>query len=132
MVKGIEQQLGSIDVLVNNAGLAIHKPFDQITEEDWDRTIAINLKSAFLVTKATLPVCGPVVSAALSIYLRVRLSLAEWWDPLRGQQGRAPWFNPWVRLLLVKEGITVNAVAPSIIETEMLADNPRVNPGIVR
>ena len=54
MVKAIERQLGPIDILVNNAGIAILKPFDQITEEDWDKIMAVNLKSAFLVTKAVL------------------------------------------------------------------------------
>ena len=72
MVKGIERQLGPIDILVNNAGIAIQKPFDQITEEDWDKTLAINLKSAFLLTQRSFPPCEPAASGGSSIYLRGR------------------------------------------------------------
>ncbi len=47
--------LGAIDILVNNAGLAIVRGIDDLTEGDFDQTIAVNLKSAFLCTQAVLP-----------------------------------------------------------------------------
>src|SRR5882724_9746937 len=47
--------LGTIDILVNNAGLAIVRGIDDLTENDFDLTIAVNLKSAFLCTRAVLP-----------------------------------------------------------------------------
>ena len=46
---------GQVDLLVNNAGIVSHKPLEEITEADWDAMIAINLKSAFLVTQRVLP-----------------------------------------------------------------------------
>lgn len=55
MVRDIEEQLGLIDILVNNAGMATVRGLDDITEEDFDRTIAVNLKSVFLCTQAVLP-----------------------------------------------------------------------------
>ena len=48
MVRRVEGELGSIDVLINNAGVATVRGLDNLTEDDFDRTIAINLKSAFL------------------------------------------------------------------------------------
>lgn len=54
MVREIEQRLGPIDILVNNAGMAATRGLDDITEEDFDRSIAVNLKSAFLCTQAVL------------------------------------------------------------------------------
>ena len=42
-------------ILVNNAGISRLQPFDQITEQDWDEVLAVNLKSVFLVTQAVLP-----------------------------------------------------------------------------
>ena len=132
MVKHIEQQLGPIDILVNNAGIAIHKPFDQITEEDWDRTMATNLKSAFLVTRAALPGMrarrfGRIINISSGAAQVGGVVGPHYAASKAGLHGLTHGYAS----LLVKEGITVNAVAPSIIETEMLADNPRVSPSMV-
>tara|TARA_B100001123_G_C15175237_1_gene973046 strand:- start:511 stop:1224 length:714 start_codon:yes stop_codon:yes gene_type:complete len=43
---------GQVDILVNNAGVAIHNPIESIREEDWDLTMAVNLKGVFLCTQA--------------------------------------------------------------------------------
>ena len=51
LVKGA----GPIDILVNNAGIARPQPIEEITEQDWDEVISVNLKSCFLVTQAFLP-----------------------------------------------------------------------------
>jgi 3-oxoacyl-[acyl-carrier protein] reductase len=132
MIQGVEHQLGPIAILVNNAGLAIHKPFDQITEEDWDRTMAINLKSAFLVTKAALPGMrarrfGRIINISSGAAQVGGVVGPHYAASKAGLHGLTHGYAS----LLVKEGITVNAVAPSIIETEMLSDNPKVNPSIV-
>jgi 3-oxoacyl-[acyl-carrier protein] reductase len=55
MVRDVEERLGAIDILINNAGMAAVRSLDDITEEDFDRSIAVNLKSAFLCTQAVLP-----------------------------------------------------------------------------
>jgi 3-oxoacyl-[acyl-carrier protein] reductase len=55
MVHDVEERLGSIDILVNNAGMAASRGLDDITEGDFDRTFAINLKSVFLCSQAILP-----------------------------------------------------------------------------
>jgi len=55
MVEHATSQLGPIDILVNNAGIATVRGVDDLSEEDFDRTIAVNLKSAFLCTQAVLP-----------------------------------------------------------------------------
>jgi 3-oxoacyl-[acyl-carrier protein] reductase len=54
-VRDTESQLGPIGILVNNAGINPVKSFDQITAEDWDETIRVNLSSAFHFTQAALP-----------------------------------------------------------------------------
>ena len=113
--------LGPIDILVNNAGLAIVRNIDDLTESDFDRTIAVNLKSAFLCTRAVLPVMrakkwGRIVNissgaarGAGAIGVHYNASKAGMEGLTRGYAAR-----------LVKEGITVNAVAPSLIETDMM------------
>jgi 3-oxoacyl-[acyl-carrier protein] reductase len=55
MVKRINADLGPIDILINNAGIAITRGVDDLSEADFDQTIAVNLKSVFLCTQAALP-----------------------------------------------------------------------------
>ena len=55
LVRQVETELGPVDTLVNNAGIAIFKPFAELTVEDWDRTMATNVRSLFVVTREVLP-----------------------------------------------------------------------------
>ena len=52
LARRAESQLGPIDILVNNAGLAMNAPADQVTEDQWDTTLAVNLKAAFFCSQA--------------------------------------------------------------------------------
>jgi 3-oxoacyl-[acyl-carrier protein] reductase len=121
MVAQVTSALGPIDILVNNAGVAIVRGIDDLTEADFDRTIAVNLKSAFLCTQAVLPSMragkwGRIVNISSgaargggAIGVHYNASKAGMEGLTRGYAAR-----------LVKEGITVNAVAPSLIETDMM------------
>jgi 3-oxoacyl-[acyl-carrier protein] reductase len=121
MVERIKNELGPIGILINNAGIAITRGLDDLTEADFDRTIAVNLKSVFLCTQAILPMMragkwGRIVNVssgaargAGAIGPHYNASKAGIEGLTRGYAAR-----------LVKEGITVNAVAPSLIETEMM------------
>jgi 3-oxoacyl-[acyl-carrier protein] reductase len=115
-------ELGPIDILVNNAGIALTRSVDKLTEEDFDKTIAVNLKGVFLCTQAALPAMqarkwGRIVNissgaarGAGAIGPHYNASKAGVEGLTRGYAAR-----------LVKDGITVNAVAPSLIETDMMA-----------
>jgi 3-oxoacyl-[acyl-carrier protein] reductase len=121
MVEAVKSEFGAIDILVNNAGIAIVRGVDDLSEMDFDQTIAVNLKSAFLCTQAVLPAMrarkwGRIVNissgaarGAGSIGPHYNASKAGMEGLTRGYAAR-----------LVKEGITVNAVAPSLIETDMM------------
>jgi 3-oxoacyl-[acyl-carrier protein] reductase len=121
MVERAANALGPIDILVNNAGVAIVRGVDDLTEAEFDRTIAVNLKSAFLCTQAVLPAMrarkwGRVVNitsgaarGAGAIGVHYNASKAGMEGLTRGYAARP-----------VKEGITVNSVAPSLIETDMM------------
>ena len=125
MVATAKSELGPIDILVNNAGIAISRGIDDLTEADFDQTIAVNLKSAFLCTRAVLPMMkerhwGRIVNVssgaargAGAIGPHYNASKAGMEGLTRGYAAR-----------LVKEGITVNAVAPSLIETDMMKGQP--------
>jgi 3-oxoacyl-[acyl-carrier protein] reductase len=127
MVEHVKSELGPIDILVNNAGIAITRGIDDLTEADFDQTIAVNLKSVFLCTQAVLPMMrerkwGRVVNissgaarGAGAIGPHYNASKAGMEGLTRGYAAR-----------LVKEGITVNAVAPSLIETDMMKGQPNL------
>ena len=127
MVATAKSELGPIDILVNNAGIAISRGIDDLTEADFDRTIAVNLKSVFLCTQAVLPMMkerhwGRIVNVssgaargAGAIGPHYNASKAGMEGLTRGYAAR-----------LVKEGITVNAVAPSLIETDMMKGQPNL------
>jgi len=125
MVEQVKSALGPVDILVNNAGIAITRGVDDLSEADFDKTIAVNLKSVFLCTQAVLPMMrqkkwGRIVNissgaarGAGAIGPHYNASKAGIEGLTRGYAAR-----------LVKEGITVNAVAPSLIETDMMKGQP--------
>ena len=120
MIERIAAELGAVDVLVNNAGIGLVRGIDDLTEADFDLTIAVNLKSAFLCTQAVVPSMrarkwGRIVNISSgaargpgALGLHYNASKAGMEGLTRGYAAR-----------LVKDGITVNAVAPTLIETDM-------------
>jgi len=121
MVERVKSELGQVDILINNAGVAITRDIQDLSEADFDQTIAVNLKSVFLCTQAVLPMMrskgwGRIVNissgaarGAGAIGPHYNASKAGMEGLTRGYAAR-----------LVKENITVNAVAPSLIETDMM------------
>ena len=120
MVERASRELGPIDILVNNAGIAIVRGVDDLTEADFDQTMLVNLKSAFLCTQTVLPGMRARNGAALSTSPRAppaaRVRSAHYNASKAGMEGLTRGYAA----RLVKEGITVNAVAPSLIETDMM------------
>jgi len=122
MIARVEPALGPVDILVNHAGVALRHSIDEITETDFDHTIATNLKSAFLCTQAVwkgmrargwgriVNVSSGAARGAGVFGVHYNASKAGLEGLTRGYAAR-----------LVRHGITVNAVAPSLIDTEMIA-----------
>jgi len=121
MFRAIEHQIGLVDILINNAGIAIFHNIDELTEEDFDRTIEVNLKSAFLCTRAALPHMrakkwGRIVNIS-SGAARGAGGIGPHYNASKaGMEGLARGYAARV----VKDGITVNCVAPSLIQTDMV------------
>jgi 3-oxoacyl-[acyl-carrier protein] reductase len=129
MVQQTQQQLGPIDILVNNAGIALIRGLDDLTEADFDQTIAVNLKSVFLCTQAVIPhmrrqhwgriinISSGAARGAGGVGVHYNASKAGLEGLTRGYAAR-----------LVKDGVTVNAVAPSLIETDMVRSGVASSP----
>jgi 3-oxoacyl-[acyl-carrier protein] reductase len=124
LLRQVERQLGPVAVLVNNAGIARSEPIDQITEQSWDEIIAVNLKSVFLVTQAVLPKMraarwGRVINLGSVAAQTGGVIGPHYAASKAGIVG----LTHFCAALLAKEGITVNAIAPALIETEMITGN---------
>jgi len=126
LVKTVETELGPVTILVNNAGIGRMLPAEQVTEEIWNEFLAVNLTSVFLVSQRVLPgmraarwgriinlssvaaqyggVIGPHYAATKAGILGLTRSYAS---------------------QFAKEGITANAIAPALIETDMVAGLPK-------
>lgn len=125
LVDAVEQQLGFVSILVNNAGITRPQPIAQITEQSWDEVLAINLKSVFLVTQAILPKMRTAGWGRIINLSSVAAQLGGVVGPhYAASKAGILGLTHSYALLLAKEGITVNAIAPALIETEMVTGNP--------
>ena len=129
LVDAVRTQLGPIDILVNNAGIARVQAIEETTEHDWDELLAVNLKSCFLVTQAVLPGMrarrwGRIVNLS-SVAAHVGGVVgAHYAASKAGMLGLTHFYAS----RLAKEGITVNAISPALIETEMVTANVNATP----
>jgi 3-oxoacyl-[acyl-carrier protein] reductase len=132
MVAQIERELGAVNILVNNAGMARQLKLEDIAERDWDEHITVNLKSAFLVTQAVLPQMrtrrwGRIINISSTAAQTGGLVGPHYAASKAGMLGLTHSYAA----LLAKEGITANTVCPALVETEMLRANPRATSSVI-
>lgn len=132
MVQGVQNELGPISILVNNAGISRPQPLDQITERDWDEVLTVNLKSMFLVAQAVLPGMRKQQWGRIINLSSVAAQLGGVIGPhYAASKAGCLGLTHSYAALLAKEGITVNAIAPALIETEMITSNPKARADII-
>ncbi len=123
MVAEISGKLGTIDILVNNAGQARRLSIDEVTEDDWDQTMSINLKSVFLVTRAVLPhMRAQKWGRIVNVSSGASMTGGSVGIHYSASKGGVDALSRAYASRLVKEGITVNVVSPSLIDTDMIPD----------
>jgi 3-oxoacyl-[acyl-carrier protein] reductase len=123
VVDGAAQALGGIDVLVNNAGITIIKTFEESSLADWDRTMNVNLRSMFLVTRRALPWLTKAETASivnLASMAALRFTVPH--IPYAASKGAIVSFTRDLAVELAPAGIRVNAVAPGPIATNILGE----------
>ncbi len=121
MVATTVERHGRLDVLVTAAGVWVEGPSSEMTEEQWDRTIDVNLKGTFFACRSAIPAL--VASAGASWRSR---ATTDWWvDPAPPSTARTKFgVNGLVRSLaleLAPQGVRVNSVCPADVDTPMLA-----------
>jgi 3-oxoacyl-[acyl-carrier protein] reductase len=128
LVATVARELGPIDILINNAGVAEPCAIEELTEEAFDRTLAVNLKSAFLCSQAVLPGMrsrgfGRIVNVSSGAARGAGVVGVHYNASKAGMEGLTRGYAARV----IQDGVTVNAVAPSLIATEMIKPHRSAN-----
>jgi len=129
----IYEELGSVDVLVNNAGVTYDSKFENMTHEEWDRCIRVNLGGVFNCTKVFFDdiresETGRLVNISSVVGQEGNYGQANYATTKSGLFG----FTRTIALELARSGATANCVAPGFVETDMLEQVPeRVQEGIL-
>jgi 2-hydroxycyclohexanecarboxyl-CoA dehydrogenase len=122
----VHAELGSVHILVNNAGITLFKPFMEMTETDWDRVMSVNLKSMLHVTQAVLP---DMLAAGWGRVINISSSSAQTGSPrmtaYAASKGGVIAFTKSLAIEFAATGITVNNVPPGFIDTPMLRSSDR-------
>jgi 3-oxoacyl-[acyl-carrier protein] reductase len=132
LVKTVEEQLGPISILVNNAGIAKPRPFDDVDEALWDETITTNLKSCFLATRAVMPGMlarrwGRIINISSVAAHTGGIVGPHYAASKAGMLGLTHAYAAFG----AKEGITVNTIAPALIVTDMTSERARSRANLI-
>jgi 3-oxoacyl-[acyl-carrier protein] reductase len=126
MIERAEARFGRVDIVVNNAGIAALGAVRDFAEADWDRTVAVNLKSQFLVARAVIgSMCdrrdGQIVNISSELGLVGESGLASYCASKAGVIG----FTKSLAREVAAFGVRVNCVAPGPTDTAILRDEER-------
>lgn len=132
MMRQVEASLGPVDILVNNAAIAQPRSFEEITESEWDEILRVNLKSVFLVTQAVIAGMrerkwGRIINLSSVAAQTGGAVGAHYAASKAGIIG----LTHSCASSFIKEGITVNAIAPALVETDMVTSNPNASPRLI-
>lgn len=132
MVAAVEKSLGGIDILVNNAGIAKPRQLEDISESEWDEILAVNLKSVFLATQAVI---GGMRKRKWGRIINLSSVAAQTGGAVGAHYAASKagiiGLTHSCASAFVREGITVNAIAPALVETDMVTSNPNANPNLI-
>lgn len=132
MVGEVEAHLGGIDILVNNAAIAHPRTLEEITEAEWDQVLTVNLKSVFLVTQAAI---GGMRQRKWGRIINLSSVAAQTGGAVGAHYAASKagiiGLTHSCASAFVKDGITVNAIAPALIQTDMVTSNPNASPNLI-
>jgi len=130
-IAGIRKHFkGDIDIVVNNAALVQEKPFETISDADWDRMLAVNLRGAFIVAQEVLPA---MIEKKWGRIINIT-SIGGQWGGMRQVHyaaAKAGLINLTHSLakLYSSAGVTANAISPGLVATDMIKKELRSRAG---
>jgi len=129
LIAAIAAQLGEIGILVNNAGVARGRKIEDVDLALFDEAIAVNLRSAFLVTAAVLPAMRRAKWGRLIFISSTAANVGGVVGPhyAASKAGMIGLMHSYASNL-VKEGITANVISPALVETDMVRSDLRITP----
>lgn len=126
------ERFGPVDILVNNAGINPIYPPDEIDEARWAETLQVNLTSAFLLSQQVVP---GMRERGWGRLIMMSSTAAQWGGVIgphyaASKAGMLGLMRSYAKLL-AEYGVTSNAIAPALIETDMIRDNPDITPDLL-
>lgn len=117
-----------IDVLVNNAAIMTFKPITELSEEEWDRVMNVNMKAVFMLCKYSLPFIngGAIVNISSVHYHETTPNVI----PYASSKGAMEAFTRGLSIEYPGDKVRANCVAPGAVDTPMLWSNPNVKSGV--
>ena len=124
LIGGAVNTFGKVDILVNNAGIAKFKPFLELTPEDWDQSLAVNLRGQFLCAQAAARDMikrkwGRIINIASIASGQVGIGFPNL-THYTASKGGVIALTEALAIELSPHGINVNAIGPGVIATEMI------------
>lgn len=122
LIETIAKEFGTIDILINNAGVNIAKPALEVTEADWDTVLDLNLKSVFFTSQAAAKYMSKQKNGKI-INIASQMAFVGYYNRAAycSSKGGLVQLTKALAVEWAKLGINVNAVAPTFIETELTA-----------
>ncbi|MES1955672.1 SDR family NAD(P)-dependent oxidoreductase [Salinisphaera hydrothermalis] len=132
MVDTVESELGPVEILVNNAGINPIYPLDEIDVARWNETLQINLTSCFVLSQRVVPGMRERGWGRLIMMSSVAAHIGGVIGPhyAASKAGQLGLMRSYARMLAT-EGVTSNAIAPALIETDMIAGNDNITPDLI-
>ncbi|MGN8160706.1 SDR family NAD(P)-dependent oxidoreductase [Salinisphaera sp. SWV1] len=132
MVDTVESELGPVEILVNNAGINPIYPLHEIDATRWNETLQINLTSCFVLSQRVVPGMRERGWGRLIMMSSVAAHIGGVIGPhyAASKAGQLGLMRSYARMLAT-EGITSNAIAPALIETDMIAGNDNITPDLI-
>ncbi len=126
-IKSVAEKFGHIDILVNNAGILHTTPIEDVTEEEWDRIMAINLKSVFFMTQQVIPYMKESGKGSILNISSLAGRMGGYANGLGYTASKAGIIGLTYGFAnrLAKYDINVNAIAPGTTKTDILKDIPK-------